>query len=57
MRLDDEIVELRLWDAVRVAKETTRNFEAGSEGATLIAFGAPRTGIGDAEAIPGWWVD
>ena len=57
MRLDDEIVELRLWDAVRVAKETTRNFEAGSEGARLIAFGAPRTGIGDAEAIPGWWVD
>jgi len=57
MKLDDEIVELRRWDAVRVAKETTRNFEAGPEGATLIAFGAPSTGIGDAEAIPGWWVD
>ncbi len=57
MKLDDEIVELRRWDAIRVAKETTRNFEAGSEGATLIAFGAPGTGPGDAAMVPGWWVD
>lgn len=55
MKLDDEIVELRRWDAIRVAKETTRNFEAGPEGATLIAFGAPGTGPGDAEMEPGWW--
>jgi mannose-6-phosphate isomerase-like protein (cupin superfamily) len=56
MKLNDEIVELRRWDAVRVAKETTRGFEAGPEGATLIAFGAPGTGPGDAETEPGWWV-
>ena len=27
----------------------------GDGGLTLIAFGAPNTGIGDAEQLPGWW--
>src|SRR5947208_7053989 len=31
-RLDDEIVELRQWDALRVAPEVVRGFEAGPEG-------------------------
>jgi mannose-6-phosphate isomerase-like protein (cupin superfamily) len=57
MKLDDEVVELRQWDAVRVPAETTRNFEAGPEGAELIVFGAPATGPGDAEAAPDWWSD
>jgi mannose-6-phosphate isomerase-like protein (cupin superfamily) len=57
MKLDDEIVELRQWDAVRVAAETTRNFEAGPEGAELIVFGAPATPPGDGEMTPGWWGD
>jgi mannose-6-phosphate isomerase-like protein (cupin superfamily) len=57
MKLDDEIVELRQWDAVRVAAETTRNFEAGPEGTELIVVGAPATGPGDGEMTPGWWGD
>lgn len=57
VKLDDEVVELRQWDAVRVPKETMRNFEAGPEGAEIIAFGAPHTGPGDAEMTPGWWTD
>jgi mannose-6-phosphate isomerase-like protein (cupin superfamily) len=57
LKLDDEIIELRPWDAVRVAKETVRNFEGGPEGATVIAFGAPNTGPGDGPPIPGWWSD
>jgi mannose-6-phosphate isomerase-like protein (cupin superfamily) len=57
VKLDDEVVELRQWDALRVPKETMRNFEAGPEGAEIIAFGAPHTGPGDAEMTPGWWTD
>ena len=48
-KLEDEIVELRPWDAVRVHKDTMRGFEAGPDGAELIAVGAPNTGPGDAE--------
>ncbi len=59
MKLDDEIVELETWDAVRVSPETVRAFEAGPDGAELLAFGAPNTGDPqtDAEMIPGWWKD
>ena len=55
MKLDDEVVELRLWDAVRVPKATTRGFEAGPEGAELIVVGAPNTGPGDADVEQNWW--
>jgi mannose-6-phosphate isomerase-like protein (cupin superfamily) len=57
LKLDDEIVELKQWDAVRIAKGTMRNLEAGPDGAELIAFGAPRKGANDAEMTPGWWAD
>ena len=57
VKLEDEIVELRQWDAVRVPKETMRGFEAGPEGAEIIAVGAPNTGPGDAEVEQEWWTD
>ena len=57
MKLGDEVVELKQWDAVRVPKETRRGFEAGPEGAEMIAIGAPNTGPGDAEMEQGWWSD
>ena len=60
MKLDDEIVEIKQWDALRVPSETMRNFEAGPEGAELLAFGAPNTGPSvatDAEPTMGWWSD
>ena len=56
-KLDDEIVELRPFDALRVHKNTMRGFEAGSDGAEMIAIGAPHTGPGDAEMVNGWWDD
>jgi mannose-6-phosphate isomerase-like protein (cupin superfamily) len=56
-KLDDEVVELGQWDAIRVHKDTMRGFEAGPEGVELIAVGAPNTGPGDAETTPGWWSD
>jgi quercetin dioxygenase-like cupin family protein len=55
VKLDDDVVELKPLDAVRVAKETMRGFEAGPEGAELLAIGAPNTGPGDADVVQGWW--
>jgi hypothetical protein len=57
LKLDDEIVELKQWDAVRVGPETMRNFEAGPEGVELLAYGAGTSGLQDAEQEPGWWSD
>ena len=56
-KVDDEVVELEPLDALRVDKDVTRSFEAGPEGAELIAIGAPNTGPGDAELAQGWWSD
>jgi mannose-6-phosphate isomerase-like protein (cupin superfamily) len=59
LKLDDQVVELKQWDAVRVPGETMRAFEAGPEGAELLAFGAPNTGVPstDTEMEQSWWKD
>jgi mannose-6-phosphate isomerase-like protein (cupin superfamily) len=56
-KLDDEVVDLKQWDAVRVPKETMRSFEGGPEGAEVIAVGGPNTGPGDAVLEHCWWND
>ena len=56
-KLEEDIVDLKPWDALRVHKDTVRSFEAGPEGAEMIAIGAPNTGPGDADMIQGWWMD
>jgi len=56
IKVEDEIVELGEWDAIRFDVETMRNVEAGPDGVEYLAFGAgddPR----DAETVPGWWSD
>jgi mannose-6-phosphate isomerase-like protein (cupin superfamily) len=55
VKLDDEIVSLVQWDAVRVGPETMRSFEAGSDGIEIIAFGARGLGVEDVETAPNWW--
>ena len=55
MKLEDEIIEIEPLDAIRVAPQVTRAFEAGPGGIELLAFG-PRHD-GDGEVIPGWWSD
>ncbi|HEY1563853.1 MAG TPA: cupin domain-containing protein [Gaiellaceae bacterium] len=58
MKLDDEIVELREWDAVRVAPGTWRGYEAGPEGLELLVVGAPNLGEDPREDVTGrrdWW--
>jgi mannose-6-phosphate isomerase-like protein (cupin superfamily) len=53
MKLDGDTVEIARLDAIRVAPEVTRAFEAGPEGIEILAFGARHEG--DGEVIPGWW--
>jgi len=57
LKLDDEILDVGRWDAVRIAPEVTRAIEAGPDGLELVAFGAPNTGSGDAQPQMGWWSD
>lgn len=57
IKLDDEIVELRQWDVVRVAPEVVRAFESGSEGLELVAVGGSRPKDGDGVPISDWWTD
>jgi mannose-6-phosphate isomerase-like protein (cupin superfamily) len=57
LKLDDEIIELKPWDAVRISKETMRNLEGGPDGAEILLFGAPNAGSGDAQMSQGWWTD
>ena len=55
--LDEEIIELRPWDAVRVAPEVVRAFEAGPDGLDMIAVGGPRPADGDGEMAAATWPD
>jgi uncharacterized cupin superfamily protein len=57
IKLEDEVRDLKQWDAVRVHKDTVRGFEGGENGAELIVIGAPHTGPGDAEVLQDWWTD
>ena len=56
-KLEDDVVELKQWDALRVPKDTTRGFEAGPEGLEIIAIGGPNTGPGDADMADDFWPD
>jgi uncharacterized cupin superfamily protein len=57
IKIDDEVREMKQWDAVRLHRDTFRGFEAGDDGAELIAIGAPNTGPGDADVVQDFWSD
>jgi mannose-6-phosphate isomerase-like protein (cupin superfamily) len=57
LKLDDEVIELKPMDAVRIHKDTMRNFEGGPEGVEVLAIGAPSTGPGDGPMTQDWWTD
>jgi mannose-6-phosphate isomerase-like protein (cupin superfamily) len=54
-KIDDDVVELREHDVLRVAPTATRDFEAGPDGLELLATG--RHVAGDGEMLQGWWTD
>ena len=60
MKLDDEIIELRRWDAVRVTPGTWRGYEAGPDGLELLVIGAPNLGENPRDDVEGerdWWAE
>ena len=60
MKLDDEVVEVKEWDAVRVPPGTWRGYEGGPDGLEILIFGAPGLGEDPREDVTGqrgWWAD
>jgi uncharacterized cupin superfamily protein len=60
MKLDDEVIELGQWDAVRVAPGTWRGYEAGPDGLEILVIGAPNLGENPRDDVEGerdWWAD
>src|SRR4051812_18095508 len=57
LKLNDEIIDVRPWDVIRVAPSVIRAFEAGDDGIEVIAIGADRPEEGDGEMIADWWKD
>lgn len=53
VKIDDEVTELRALDAVRIAPESLRAFEAGDEGMDLLVVGPLHPG--DAEIAADFW--
>ena len=56
VKLDDDVVELKRLDAVRVSPGVMRAFEGGDEGLELIAF-SPSRKDDRGEIVQGWWSD
>ena len=56
VKVDDEVVELAEWDAIRFPKDTMRQMEGGPGGVEYLAFGAGDDPM-EAEMAPGWWSD
>jgi uncharacterized cupin superfamily protein len=54
LKLDDEIIDVRTLDAIRVQPEIPRAFEAGSDGLEFLAFGPHHAG--DGEPVDDAWV-
>ncbi|MDX6469741.1 MAG: hypothetical protein QOF75_1544 [Gaiellaceae bacterium] len=55
LRLDDDIVDVKPMDAIRVAPQVVRSFEAGSDALQLLAFGQHFKD--DAEVVQDFWKD
>src|SRR5579864_8682625 len=55
VKVDDEIVELAEWDAIRIPGEVTRNFEAGADGLELVVIVVKQAAA--YEMVQGWWAD
>jgi mannose-6-phosphate isomerase-like protein (cupin superfamily) len=54
VKLDDELIDVRPRDAIRVAPKVARAFEAGPEGLEFLAIGAHHPG--DGEPVDDAWV-
>ncbi len=60
MKIDDTIVDIGQWDAVRVPPGSWRGYEAGPDGLEMLVVGAPNLGEDPREDVDGqrdWWAD
>jgi mannose-6-phosphate isomerase-like protein (cupin superfamily) len=56
MKIDDDVVEVRQWDAVRVPPGAWRGYEAGPDGLEILIVAAPHIDQReDVEGQRGWW--
>jgi uncharacterized cupin superfamily protein len=54
LKLDDDFLDVRALDAIRIAPAVARAFEAGSDGLEFLAFGPHHPG--DGELVDDEWV-
>jgi quinol monooxygenase YgiN/quercetin dioxygenase-like cupin family protein len=55
MKIGDDVIDVAARDAIRVAPDLTRAFEAGPDGLELLATGARWRG--DVAIVRDWWTD
>jgi mannose-6-phosphate isomerase-like protein (cupin superfamily) len=54
-KLDDEIIEIAIWDVLRVAPVVVRSFEAGRDGLDVVCIGGRKPEGRDNEGFPDFW--
>ena len=54
-KLDDDVIDVVIWDAVRVPPAVARSFEAGPDGLDIICVGGPKPDGPDGEVVPDFW--
>jgi quercetin dioxygenase-like cupin family protein len=57
LKLDDEVMDVKQWDVIRVAAGVVRGFVSGPDGLELIAVGSDRPDGGDGEKAENWWTE
>ena len=57
LRLDEDVLELKAWDAVRIPAGVMRGLAGGTDGCEVVAIGAPNNDNQDVEMVQGWWTD
>ncbi len=55
VKIEDEIRDVRQWDAIRFAPGTARAFEGGPDGLEMLVIGFGEAG--DSEMLEDFWVD
>jgi quercetin dioxygenase-like cupin family protein len=54
-KLDGEVIDIKTWDALRVAPAVIRSFEAGPDGLDVICIGGRKPAGPDAERYLDFW--
>jgi mannose-6-phosphate isomerase-like protein (cupin superfamily) len=57
VKLDDDVIDVKQWDVIRVAPSVARGFAAAADGLELLAVGSDRPEGGDGEPAEDFWGD